>query len=192
MASKRKTGTVVREVIGIFVDGAQLKAAIDDLTARGFENDRLGLLASEYAVESSLGDLYARTNESQDPSKAPAIAFVEAESTGDAAHSSGGGLYFAGSTAALGAVVVSAAVFGGALLPAVAGAAAVGAVGTLVGSIISQSDAEYLEHQVEKGRLLLFVRIDDFAGEEEASKILSRHAAQDIRVHEVPVEQIRG
>jgi hypothetical protein len=182
--SNEQNSRRAREVVGVFLDGAKLRAAIDDLATGGFENDRIALLASEHAVESSLGELYTRTNENPDASKAPVTAFVEADSVGDTVRSAGGGLYFAGSTAALGAAVVSAAAFGGALLPAVAGVAAVGAVGALIGSVISRSDAEYFEHQLEKGRLLLFVRIDDPAGEEEASKILSRHAAEDVRVHE--------
>lgn len=186
MASEREPHTL-REVIGIFVDGAQIKAAIDDLTACGFEKDRLGLLASEYAVKSSLGELYTRTNVSHDPSKAPSMAFVEADSDGEMVQSGRGGLYFAGSTMALGAVVVSAAVLGGALLSALAGVAAVGALGSLAGSIISQSDAEYLEQEVEKGRLLLFVRVDDAGAEAQAEEILSRHAALDIRAYDVNV-----
>ena len=185
--SKDDSSRQVREVIGIFADGNHLKVAIDELVSSGFSKDRIGLMASEYAVEQSLGDLYTRINETQDPAKAPATAFVAAESVGDTARSLGGGLFFAGSTAALGAVVASAAVLGGALLPAVAGAAAVGAMGVLLGSVIRQSDAEYLEGQVDMGHLLLFVRADDVARQEKAMEILSRNSAQDVRVHEVAV-----
>lgn len=185
--SKDDSSRQVREVIGIFADGNHLKAAIDELGAAGFSKDRIGLMASEYAVEQSLGDLYTRINETQDPAKAPATAFVAAESVGDTARSLGGGLFFAGSTAALGAAVASAAVLGGALLPAVAGAAAVGTMGVLLGSVIRQSDAEYLEGQVDMGHLLLFVRADDVARQEKAMEILSRNSAQDVRVHEVAV-----
>lgn len=185
--SKDDSSRQVREVIGIFADGNHLKAAIDELASSGFSKDRIGLMASEYAVEQSLGDLFTRINETRDPSKAPATAFVAAESVGNTARSLGGGLFFAGSTAALGAAVASAAVLGGALLPAVAGAAAVGAMGALLGSVIRQSDAEYLEGQVDMGHLLLFVRADDVARQEKAMEILSRNSAQDVRVHEVAV-----
>lgn len=185
--SKDDSSRHVREVIGIFADGNHLKTAIDELASAGFSKDRIGLMASEYAVEQSLGDLYTRINETQDPAKAPAMAFVAAESVGDTARSLGGGLFFAGSTAALGAAVASAAVLGGALLPAVAGAAAVGAMGVLLGSVIRQSDAEYLEGQVDMGHLLLFVRAEDVARQEKAMEILSRNSAQDVRVHEVAV-----
>lgn len=99
----------------------------------------------------------------------------------------GGGLFFAG-TAAAGGVVASAAVLGGVLLPAVVGVATVGAVGALIGKIIHQSDAEYLEQQVGKGHILLFVRAPSSAREEVAMDILKRHSGQDVRVHEVPLK----
>jgi outer membrane lipoprotein SlyB len=178
----------VREVIGIFIDGNHLKGALSALQSAGFDRDQLGLLASEYAVEHSLGDLYTRINAPEDESRAPATAFVEADSVGHGPRSMGGGLFFAGSTAAVGAVVASAAVLGGALLPAVAGVAAVGAIGTLVGSVINRSDAEYLEDQVDKGHILLFVRAGDPAREKEAMRILSEHSAQEVKVHEVPLK----
>lgn len=190
--SEQEAETQVREVIGVFADASHLRAALVELESAGFERERIGLLASEYAVERSLGDLYARVKELQDASKAPAMAFVEADSRGDTARSMGGGLFFVGSTAVLGAAVASAAALGGALLPALAGAATVGAVGALLGGVIRQSDAEYLESEVDKGHLLLFVRADDPGRETEASRILLRHSARDVRVHEVPLRPADG
>ena len=177
----------IREVIGIFLDGSNLKAAIEELESAEFGTDQIGLLASDYAVENSLGDLYQRVNEPQGDPGSPATRFVEADSLANSARSMGGGLFFAG-TAAAGGVVASAAVLGGVLLPAVVGVATVGAVGALIGKIIHQSDAEYLEQQVGKGHILLFVRAPSSAREKVAMDILKRHSGQDVRVHEVPLK----
>jgi outer membrane lipoprotein SlyB len=184
MAEKRHS-EVVREVIGIFFDEKNLLDAIKDLRTSGFEHDQLGLLASEHAVQKALGDVYTRTNAHHDPSHAPVTAFVKNESVGDTFRALEGSLFFTGATAALGAVVASAAVFGGALLIAVAGAVGVGTIGALISGIIRQSDAEYLEEQVDEGHLLLFVRASDPDKEKTAVRILSRHSGYDARVHEV-------
>ncbi len=141
----------VREVIGVFFDVQHLEAAIRDLRASGFEHDQLGLLASEIAVEKSLADFYTRTNNHHDVSHAPVIAFVKKNSVGDTFRALEGGLFFVGGTVAMGAAVATGAIFGGALVAAAAGAAGVVAIGALVGGIIHQSDAEYLEEQVDEG-----------------------------------------
>lgn len=185
MSKDDQTGPI-REVIGIFFDAGHLKEAIADLESSGFESDQIGLLASEHAIERALGDLYVRTRERHDPDKAPATAFVKNSSVGDTFRALEGGLIFVGSTAAMGALVASAAVFGGALLTAAAGVAAVGAAGALLGGLIHQSDAEYLEQQIEEGHLLLFVRTRDAEDEERAVRILSTHSGFDVRVHKVP------
>jgi hypothetical protein len=190
--SSRDNAAPIREAVGVFFDATHLKEAIADLLASGFGRDTLGLLAGEYTVQQSLGDVYARTNEFHDSPNAPATAFVKKESMGDTMHALAGGLFFAGSTAAMGALVASAAVLGGTLLLAVTGAVAVGSAGALLGTLIHQSDAEYLEQQVDEGHLLLFVRVKEPAEERRALDILSKHAGYDARIHEVPTKKHRS
>lgn len=182
-----KDQTTVREAVGIFFDAEHLKGAMDELLALGFRYEELGLLASEHAVRQKLADFYTRTNALPDSPKAPVTAFVRKESVGDTAQALGGSLFFAGTTGAMGAVVASAAVLGGSLLAAVGGAVAVGAVGAVVGAVIHQSDAEYLQEQVDKGHLLLFVRLIDPARDQQALNVLSRHAGTDVKIYEIPV-----
>ena len=45
--------------------------------------------------------------------------------------------------------------------------------------IIHESDADYLEEQVDEGHLLLFVRTRDAEREAKAVEILSKHCAFD-------------
>lgn len=92
MVSENNRETV-REVVGIFFDGDHLKAALADLDSAGFEHEQISLLASEFAVEKSLGDLYTRTNEHHDPARAPVTAFVLNNSVGDAFRAQGGGCF---------------------------------------------------------------------------------------------------
>jgi hypothetical protein len=181
--TSNKSGVKVREAIGIFFDREHLEEAIRDLEQSGFEHDQLGLLASEQAVEKSLGDIYDRTNDHFDESKGPSMAFARKEAGGDNFWSFNGGLFFAGSTAAMGAVVASAAVFGGALLVAAASVVGVGTVGAMAANLISKSDAEALAEQVDQGHLLLFVRVNNPDEESAAVQILSRHAGFDAKVY---------
>lgn len=181
-----RTGTTVREAVGIFHNADSLKEAINDLLDSGFRPDELGLLASAQVVERSLGDLYARTNENSASPQAPAIAFVGRDSIGEAPRTVGGSLFFVGTTGVLGAVVASAAVFGGAALAAVGGIVGVGMIGALVATFINQSDAEYLQQEVDEGHILLFARIDS-TREQQAMDILKQHSGLDVKMYDVPV-----
>jgi hypothetical protein len=186
MTTKSKEPTV-REAIGVFSEVELLKDAIDTLIADGFDREKLGLLASEQAVKQSLGDFYTETNESHDSNRAPAIAFVGIDALGEAGQSLGGGLFFIGTAGVAGALVASAAVLGGALLTAVGGVIGVGLVGLAVSSVIHQSDADFLQQQIDEGRLLLFVRVDP-GNEQQAIRILEQHNATAVKVHDVTVK----
>lgn len=187
MATKQQE-PIVREAIGVFAEVEHLKDAIDALIAAGFDREKLGLLASEQVVKQSLGEFYMEANESHDSHRAPAIAFVGKESLGEAGQSLGGGMFFVGTAGVTGALVTSAAVLGGALLTAVGGVIGVGLVGLAVSSIIHQSDAEFLQHQIDEGRMLLFVRVDA-GNEERARAILEQHKASAVKVHDVAVKK---
>jgi hypothetical protein len=185
MGTKDKV-PIVREAVGIFFDSKHLHDAVDELASSGFNFDDIGLLAGQYTVKQRLGEFYNVVNESADTSEGPSTAFVAEKSMGDTVHAFLGTLFFAGTTAASGAVVASAAVLGGSLLPAVAGAVALGAIGGALSLIIRQSDAEHIEEQVDEGHLLLFVRTEDADEETKAVDILSRHGAFEARVCEAP------
>ena len=178
----------IREAVGIFFNVDHLRDALKNLLASGFAPDELGLLASEQVVTRSLGDLYARTNENPDLPQAPAIAFIGRESTGNATNTLGGSLFFVGTSGVAGAMVASSAVLGGALLAAIGGIVGVGIVGALVATMIHQSDAEYLQQQVDEGHILLFVRIADSSREQQAMNILTRHSGVDVKMYEVPAK----
>ena len=181
--------TDLREAVGIFFNSKDLHRAVDELLTSGFDLAELGLLAGEYTVKQRLGDFYTEINESADSPDGPRTAFVAEQSMGDTLHGFAGSLFFVGTTAASGAIVASAAVLGGALLAAVGGAVALGAIGAALSLIIHQSDAEYLEEQVDEGHLLLFVRAKDQEREAAALKILSAHGAFDAKVYQAPISE---
>lgn len=178
----------IREAVGIFFDRQHLEEALQELQRSGFVQDEIGLLAGERAVSKSLSDIYDQYNSSADESAAPKTAFVKKDSLGDTFRSLSGGLVFTGGTTAMGAAVISAGVFGGAVLAAATGAAAVVGIGALAGAVIHKNDAEYLEEQVDAGHLLVFVRVSSADEEKRAVNILSRHKGYDARVIEVKAD----
>ena len=96
-----------------------------------------------------------------------------------------GTLYMTGAAVAGGAVVGSAGILGGAVAAAAATTAVFAGIGALLAGIIHESDAEYLEEQVDEGHLVLFVRTKDAEQEQRALEILKQHAAFDPRIHTV-------
>jgi hypothetical protein len=65
-----------------------------------------------------------------------------------------------------------------------------GAAGGLIGSILAKRlgdhHAHYLQEQLDRGRLLLWVRTWDPEHENRAVEILSKCSARDVHVHALP------
>lgn len=177
----------IREAVGVFMDADDLKRAGQSLLAAGFDRAALGLLARQEAVEASLGGLYARANAFAGHPDAPHQDLVRQEAMGSTVDAWLGGLSVAGTTAVGAVVVASSAVLGGALVAAAAGAATVGAIGILMRKIVRQSDADYLQKQIDHGRLLLFARTHTPADEERATQIMRENNALEAKVYDVPV-----
>jgi hypothetical protein len=181
-----KPVNTIREAIGIFHNAESLHEAIDELLAAGFTTEELGLLASEQVVENSLGDLYERTNDNPESTDAPAIAFVRRDTLGETARTHFASMFFVGTGGVMGGLVATAAVVASPLLVALGTVVGVGMVGAAAAAFIHQSDAEYLQQQVDEGHILLFVRIDDARGQ-QAMNILKRHSGLDVKMYDVPV-----
>ncbi|MDE8652803.1 hypothetical protein [Novosphingobium album (ex Liu et al. 2023)] len=179
---------VSREAVGIFHSPLGLVDAIDELLSSGFHRAELSLLASEHTVEKKLGHRYSRVDILADDPEVPRTAFVSTEAIGDAEGGIIGGLVYVGAIAAVGAIVAT----GGTLLAVIVGAALAGGAGGLVGSVLAkrlgQHHAQYLEEQIVRGGLLLWVRVRDHASEERAVAILRKHSADKAHTHMLPLE----
>lgn len=186
MTSNTKEASV-RQAVGVFSDETSLKSTTDELLAAGFKPTELALLASTQVVEGSLGESYSRTNAESDASDSPGIAFVSKDALGEAAQSLGGGMSFIAAVFVMGGLVLASALWGGAMLAAIVGIIAVVAVGALVAYISQQSDAEKLKEQVDKGHMLLFVRITVAGREKDVMAILKKHSAMDIQMYNAPL-----
>ena len=182
MAAEQSQPT--HEVVGIFHSSADLQAAIDDLLSAGFDRAELSFLASESAIEKKLGHAYLKSSDIADDPTVPRAAYVSAEAIGGAEGGLIGGLVYVGAVVAAGAVVVSE----GPLAAAIAAAAVAGGAGGLIGSllarIVGRHHAHYLQEQIDKGGLLLWVHARDADHEARSVAILRTHCGDNVHVHE--------
>ncbi len=177
----------VREAVGIFQEPGDLQAAIDELQSRGFMRHEISVLAGESAIQEKLGHLYKRVQQAEDDPKAPRVMFISNEEIGEATAAAIGLPLFIAATTTAEVVVTS----GGALLDAILYGATAGAVGAGIGSMlatfIAKRRAEYLQQQIEHGGLLLWVHLRSPHMEKLAKKILRKHSAHDVHIHDIPV-----
>jgi hypothetical protein len=186
MLIEQETDTVP-EAVGIFHSPEELQGAIDELLRSGFDRAELSLLASEVAVEEKLGHSYRKVRDLADDPEVPRDAYVSTEAIGGAEGALIGGLMYVGAAVGAGAIVAS----GGSLAAAIAAVALTGGAGGLVGAIlakfVSAHHAHYLQEQLDRGGLLLWVRTWTVEKEKRAVAILKKHSGSDVHVHPLPI-----
>ncbi|HMR34278.1 MAG TPA: hypothetical protein PKA13_24705 [Geminicoccaceae bacterium] len=180
-------GTLLRrEAVAVLDDVASLEKTVDDLLAAGFAEDDISLLAGHATVESKLGRMYRRVEEMEDDPKAPRTAFVSSKDFSRREGMVIASLTYVPTLIAAGTVVASA----GAVAAAIAGVAVAGAsIATLLTHWMDKRHAEWLEEQLDRGGILVWVRTPDTAAERKALEVLGRYSAHDIHVHGVPTSR---
>ena len=183
----RRPKTTVHEAVGVFHDPAQMQAAIDELQIHGFMRHEISVLAGEDTIHQKLGHLYKRVKEAEDDPKAPRAVFISSEEISVAKAAAVAIPLFIAAVSAAGVVVTS----GGLILDALIYAATAGTVGAGIGSMlatfIAKQRAEYLEKQIERGGILLWVHLRSPDMEKTAREILRKYSAEDVHVHDIPV-----
>ncbi|MFM1815784.1 MAG: hypothetical protein RLZ98_2479 [Pseudomonadota bacterium] len=173
----------IREVAIIFHDAEALETAVEELESAGFDRAAISLLAGEDAVVEKLGHIYERVEELEDDPEAPRTAFVSSASIGDAEGALVGGLLYVGAVATAGAIVAS----GGTLAAAIAGALLSGGAGAAIGGVLAgwvgAAHAQYLQDQIDKGGLLLWVRTPTPEHVDKAVAILKRLSPSERHIH---------
>ncbi len=176
-------GALQREAVAVLDDVASLESTVDDLKAAGFAEDDISLLAADETVERKLGHLYRRVEELEDDPAAPRTAFVSSKDFSRRERVVMATLTYVPTLIAAGTVVASA----GAVAAALAGVAVGGAsLATLLTHWMDTRHANWLQDQIDRGGILLWVRTPDTAAERRALEILGRYSAHDIHIHGVP------
>jgi hypothetical protein len=180
----------VPEAVGVFSNADDLQAAIDELQSHGFARRHLSVLADAKTIEAKLGHIYRRVEEEEDNPDAPRTMFVPLESIGEAKGALIGTPLYIAACAATALVVAS----GGTLLTAIMATTAAGAGGALIGTvfaeIVAKHHADYIQDQINHGGLLLWVTLADGEHEKQAIRILNKHSARDVHIHDIPVSSL--
>lgn len=188
--SVKQEALAVREAVGIFDRADDLQSAIDELLTSGFHRSEVSLLASEQAVDQKLGHQYKKVAALADDPTVLRTAYVSPEAIGGAQGGLIGALMYVGAAVAGGAIVVS----GGTLLAAISAAAMTGGLGGFIGAILAKwvgdHQAEYLQDQIDRGGLLLWVRTQDVEDEKRAVEILSKHSGTEVHIHALPIADV--
>jgi hypothetical protein len=186
MFTEQETRTIP-EAVGIFYRNEDLQGAIDELLSSGFHRSELGLLASETAVREKLGDQFKSISALADDPAVPRAAYVSPEAIGEAQGGLIGALVYVGAAAAAGVLGAS----GGTLAAIIIAVVLAGGTGGLLGSVMAKwlgnHHATYLQDQLDRGGLLLWVRTRHAADEQRAVEILKRHSGGEVHVHALPV-----
>ncbi len=173
------------EAVAVFHDVADLDAAVEELRAAGFRKSDISLLASGETVERKLGHRYERVEELEDDPNVPRRAYQTRKSLGETEDILVGSLTYLPAVLAAGTVVASA----GVVAAAVTGAALGGAlIATALGHWMDRSHAEWLQEQLDRGGLLLWVRTPTPEAEQKALGILTKHSTHDVHLHKLPVK----
>ena len=176
----------IREITGLFREERGLQTAVDELLVAGFDRSAFSLLADPRAVERDLGRGYAKSADLEDELQAPRIHYAGRDSRIEAQWliigipGYAGGVLSAGILAASGASALAVAI----------GTALIGLgcalIGVFVARYVGGHHSRYLQAQLARGGLLLWVRVKDGAQENLAGEILKRHAAEDVHGHDLP------
>jgi len=187
MLIEKRTATIL-EAVGIFHREEDLQGAIDELLSSGFHRSALSLLASDAAVREKLGHIYKEASALADDPAVPRSAYVSPEAIGDAEGGLIAGLVYVGATAAAGVAVASGGSFATIIAAVVLAAGTGGLLGTVLAKWLGDHHADYLQDQIDRGGLLLWVRTRREADERRAVDILKRYSGGEVHVHALPAE----
>lgn len=180
---QRATVIDIPEAVGVFDSFEEMQAAFYDLRMVGFSRYDISLLGSQETLEEKLGKAWWRSQDLEDDPRAPRAAFVSEEAIGELQGAIVGGFFFVASYIAMAALLTPL----GALAASIAAIAIAGSPAAVIGAVLARrvgrKHGDYYTSQIEKGGILLWVRVKDKEKEDLAVKIMKGHSGRDVHVH---------
>jgi hypothetical protein len=180
------TQKMIREAVGVFHAIDDMEVAIDELQEKGFDRAEISLLASEDTIREKLDHRITSTTELEDNPRVPVIPYLARESFGVLEGFSIGFPLYIGAILGFSPVIASGGAIAVAIAAGVLGGGGGAAIGGVLAYLIGKQHSDFLNSQLEKGGILVWVRTRDSAHEEKAKEILSRHSAFDVHIHSIP------
>jgi outer membrane lipoprotein SlyB len=171
------------EIVAVFSRESELTHAIEDFQLQGFDHAEISVLPHRSEVIRSLGREPLTVLELEDDPYVPRTHCVD---HGSYAVAQGAliaaPLYLFACGAAAGLAGMGAPL-SAILLGTLAGALLGAAAGMLAMLRMRRAHNEHIQHQLDHGGLLLWVRTADQAHADTAQRILARHFAHDVHLH---------
>lgn len=177
----------VREAVAVFASELAFMDAIDALERSGFDRSDISVLANVPAKVDGMRSVFRDAHALEDNGNVPRAAFVAPASRAEAEAAAVGLPVYVGVVGGLFAAVASGGTLAFALPAAIAGGLAGGGIGAIGAFAIARRHRGTVEHQLQNGGILLWVRTRDDEREKTAVEILQRSGGADIHIHEVAI-----
>lgn len=176
----------VREVVGAVYNQNALEDLATELIEAGVDRSDIDLMADWNTVIKKLELTYPDAHLVLDKPDVPRRRLA----TRDEDTTLTGAIF--GTLTATGALVAGVPVIasGGALAVALAATAIGGGLGAALGKIVrnvvtKDADVNSIEHDINRGGIAVFVRVDNADEEERAAKIMRRNGVHNVHTHEI-------
>lgn len=183
---------MAREAVGTFRSEEQLEAAVSELASAGWDRAEMSLLGAHSMIAPHVETPPQGARKASDDPDLPRGSVVSDDDMRQGRTLASGMAGVVAAFGAAGAVVVT----GGTALAAVVGAAVAGGGATAAvhaaGRWLSGRHDDFLQEQIDRGGILLWVALRQPGQDQKAQEILRRHGAENIHVHELPVEVERA
>lgn len=185
--STRDDEPKVHEIGALFDDPERLEAAIGELESAGVDRARLSVLAREVEQSPPPPDMQSIEEDPALPREPPTTKTDVRQ--GRVLATSIGAAFAA--LAASGVTIMT----GGAAAAAIAAAAlaggGVGLIGATAGTAAEERREDFLRKQLDRGGILLWVKVHDRSEEPKITKILERYGATGVHAHDIDVYPAR-
>ena len=171
----------IREAVAVFDDAEKLESAVSELQSNGIDRSELSFLAPSRA-----GCMPGDPRQAADDAGAPREPVIsdtdlrQGRVLGTGLAATIAAFVAAGFTVATGGV-------GTAIAAAAVAAGGVGAASTLFGRKLADDQTAFLDAQLARGGVLLWVRTRDAAAEATALEVLRRYSVH-VHLHDLPAE----
>ena len=186
MAERVDQPPMIREAVAVFDDPKAMQRALSDLQSGGFDRADISFVARDTYLDGHLAQQYGNVHDAEDDPKARRAAPVDET---DLRQRRTLDVSAAATIAAFAAVGFTVATGGATALAAGIGAAAaggVGGLGALLGKLYGKGQQTFMQEQLDRGGVLLWVHLRDATAEARALDILRRHGARDVHIHDIP------
>jgi hypothetical protein len=178
------TRVPVREAVGVLRDERSLREVIEELVDVGFDRSDFSVVARCGVVEHELGAMPDDITHLVGEPDAPRAIYVEHTALVQAKAAIIGAFVYAATMAA----IIPAVSFDASLMTTIAAAVGAACLGGFIGAmstrLIDRHHNNYVNQQLVRGGLLLWVSTATRTLEARAYRILQRHAARHVQVRD--------